>query len=378
MKNKKKLLNLIPLLIISAVVVAFLLPSFSSEAGVFPALYFYKSRMKANLVGTGVNAVEFVLALTTTQAFDAGTTSITIYFPDGASHDTLWCRTGGVLTATGVTASAADQATSNWDIDAVLPFNTGGFTATCVQAAAGDPDKITLTNVGALTTGTTYGVKFETSTGILGTGNSTAASVILVELKEGVKTDYGSFEFRLLAEDQVTIDAIVSALPSITCTLTPTTVDLGTLMPGASFATGTSTITTTTSATAEGYYWVVYGKGNDTNSGLWKSASTTYLIQSGAADTQDLRGIGTEGFGLTASPPTNTGGTVATRFVDTTFGIFGTLGVSGTPGAKMLLHKASAQTTTSSSTITFGGRAGTTAEPGTYQEKVTFVCGGYY
>jgi hypothetical protein len=374
MKNKKKLSNLLILLFLSTILVAFILPNFKSEAGPFPALYFYMSRMKADLNGTGDNTVEFILAFEPYQAFDSGST-ITIYFPDG--QHTEWCRTPGALTIAGVTSSAADLDTTDWDIDADLP---GTLSASCTQGTGGgnDPDYITITDVGALSTGTTYGVKLSNSTGILGTGTDTVDHwPIMIQVQKDTSIDFGIFKVLLLEEDQVTVDAYVAEIPSVTCQISDTSLDLGTIFPGAPFATDTNTITTETSETADGYYWVVYGLGNGTNSGLYNTVEDN-LIQSGPGATQDLRGFGAEGFGITASPPTNTGGTVTTNFVDTTFGIFGTLGTSGTTGAKLLLYKNASQEIASVSTITYGGRAGTTADPGDYQETVTFVCGGYY
>jgi hypothetical protein len=37
-----------------------------------------------------------------------------------------------------------------------------------------------------------------------------------------------------------------------------------------------------------------------------------------------------------------------------------------------------AQATSENATITYGARAGSSAEAGTYSETITFICGGYY
>lgn len=373
--NKKRIFSSLLLFLLSIGIVFLLVPSFKSDAAVFQGLYVYMSRMKAGLDGTAGNQIEYVVGLTPTQTIPAGGT-LKIYFPDTGSGN--WCRTAGALTVAGASTSPVDLS-GYWDITTAL---AGTLSASCAKGTgtgAGTPDTLTVTGVGALTAGTTYGVKISNNTGILGTANDTTNTLMyLVEMQSGSVIDSGAFKFKLLAEDQVTITATVQEAPSITCTISPTSVDLGVLYPGGSYATGTNSITAETSASASGYYWAVYGKGNGTNSGLYKSTATVYLLPS-TSPTVNLAAMGAEGFGLTASTPTPANsGTVSADFVDTTIGRFGGLGASGTPGAKLLIQKNSAQTAQSSSTITYGARAGNTAQPGAYTETVTFVCGGYY
>ena len=380
MKTKKKLLSSVIVFILSAVIVTFLLPSFQTESARFEALYFFMSRMEAGLDGTGDDEVEHIIAFRPTQNFSSGGT-LTIYFPSG--QHTEWCRDAGALEVEGVDESAADLPTDpEWEIGPALPA-AGTLSATCVIGTGiNDPDRVTISNVGALTAGITYGVRIASDTGTLGTGEDDGIPlVILVEMQEGADLDFGIFEFQLLEEDQVVITAFVSEIPSVTCEIGVTEVDLGTLFPGAAYQTGTTTIAAETSANAEGYYWVVYGQGDGTNSGLFNSVENN-LLQSGPTDTLNLAGFGTEGFGLVASTPlvgAATAGTVATRFLDTTVGTFGTLGASGPSGAKLLIYWPTSQELgLATSTITFGGRAGAGADPGDYEETVTFVCGGYY
>ena len=379
MKTKKKLLSSVIVFILSAVIVTFLLPSFQTEGAQFQAFYFLMSRMEAGLDGTTEGEeVEHIIAFRPTQNFASGGT-LTIYFPSG--QHTQWCRDAGALEVAGVDESAADLdiAPGFWDLDLALPA-AGTLSATCeLGSGVNDPDKVTISNVGALLTGNTYGVRIASDTGTLGTGNvHSIPLVILVEMQEGANLDFGIFEFQLLEKDQVLITAFVSEVPSVTCQIGVTEVDLGILFPGASHQTGTTTISAETSVNAEGYYWVVYGQGDGTNSGLFNSVDNN-LLQSGPTDTLNLLGFGTEGFGLVASTPSPAAsGTVSTRFVDTTQGTFGTLGASGPTGAKLLIYHDVAQTDLATSTITFGGRAGAGADPGDYEETVTFVCGGYY
>ena len=383
--NKKRLFISVLVFVLSILTVSFLLPSFKSFAarGKFQALYFYTSRMEADLDGTAGNEVEFVLEFRTNQPFATGGT-ITIYFPDDQNGE--WCRNAGGLTAAGVTSSAADDpgSGSNWSITTALP---GTLTASCSQgsSAPNDPDKIVISGITALPTPTNYGVKLsnKSSEGRLGTGDETTDySPILVELEQGNNLDFGIFRFKLLEKDQVTIIAEVEEIPSVTCAISNNTVDLGTMYPTGPYVTGNHNITIQTANTS-GYYWVVYGQGNGSDSGLFHDdtpGTNDYLITSNpGGNTIALTGFGVEGFGLTASSPTPANsGTVVSKFTAGTVGQFGTLGVSGLTGAQLLLYKASNQPDLSTSTITYGARAGASAVPGQYEETVTFVCGGYY
>ena len=154
---------------------------------------------------------------------------------------------------------------------------------------------------------------------------------------------------------------------------------LGSLYPGGSYSTGGHTITTSTSTTTSGYYWAVYGQGDgSTDAGLYKSSATTYLIASTGSGTVDLRGAGAEGFGLTATDPDAGGAAnVSTDFGSGTAGVFGALD-RGPAGAQLLIYQSGSQSSGESSTITYGAKAGASAVAGSYQETVTYSCGGYY
>ncbi|NTV77672.1 MAG: hypothetical protein HGA25_00645, partial [Clostridiales bacterium] len=142
-------------------------PVFTSKAGALTAAYLYLSRIQSNINGSSAT-VEYVLAIDTAQTIPTGGT-VTISFPDG--DDAGWCRTAGSLTVAGVASSTADYATTNWAIDAVMPTSSS-LTAVCAQGAGvSSVDKITISNVGTLTAGTTYGVKITTGStaGVIGT-----------------------------------------------------------------------------------------------------------------------------------------------------------------------------------------------------------------
>jgi len=372
-RNLKTLVRIaIPTVLIIAFVSFFYV--FSTQAASLTAAYLYMSRIKANLNGVGVQAVEFVLAVDPAQNMASGG-SITVVFPD--TEDGTWCRAGGSLTPTGVSSSQADLATTNWAIDAVLPDSGSALTATCTQGSGGgSADTITISNVGALTAGTTYGVQVATSTGVIGTNGTAGLHEVTVTVSSGAVIDSKTFRISIVADDQVVVTATVSDAPSVTCTISANTVNLGTLYPGGSYAVGTHTIGT---QATYGYYWAAYGYGdNSTDAGLYKSTATAHLIPSGSTATLDLTVPGSEGFGMTVSDPDGAGGAnVATNFSATTPGTFGTLDRLYS-GAKLILSQNGAEGSTETATVTYGARAGGSAPAGSYQETVTFICGGYY
>lgn len=352
-------------------------PVFTSKAGALTAAYLYLSRIQSNIDGSTAT-VEYVLAIDTAQTIPSGGT-VTISFPD--ADDAGWCRTAGTLTVAGVASSTADYATTNWAIDAVLP-TTGTLAAVCAQGAGvSSVDKITISNVGTLTAGTTYGVKITngTAAGVIGTAAAAGEHDVTVEAKNGTTIDSSTFGLYLVASDTVVVSATVAAVPSVTCSISTSAVSLGSLYPGGSYATVNHTISTTTSTTTGGYYWASYGAGDgSTDAGLYKSTATTYLIASTGSGTIGLTGVNAEGFGMTVSDPDAAGAaTVPADFSDGTAGTFGSLDRT-VAGAQMILYQNGAQTSAENATITYGARAGTSAVAGSYSESVTFVCGGYY
>ncbi len=338
----------------------------------------YLSRLQVNLTGAGVNTVEYVLAIDTGQTIPTAGT-ITISFPD--ADDAGWCKTAGSLTITAVSSSAADLAATNWAIDAVLP-TSGTLTAACTQGSgASSVDKITISSVGALTAGTTYGVKLAngSAAGVIGTDDTSGDHEITVEARSGATIDASTFKVNLIANDTVVVSATVSAVPSVTCSISSNAVNLGSLYPGGSYSAITHTISTTTATTTGGYYWAAYGTGDgSTDAGLYKSTATTDLLPSTGSSTVDLRTVGAEGFGMTLSDPDGAGAAVvSTDFSDATAGVFGALD-RAPAGAQLILYQNGAQTSAENSTVTYGGRAGAAAVAGSYSESVIFVCGGYY
>ena len=372
----KKILSLLKYLLPTSVLiffVSFILLS-TTQAATLAAVYLFMSRLKVDLDGVSAGeTVEMILAIDTASAVTSGGT-VTIEFPDG--EDAMWCRTAGALTVATQASSAADLTGSNWQIDSGLPNSGSALTAACAQGSgAGSVDKITISNVGALTAGTTYGAKLSSNTGKLGTDDTAGEHIINVAANYGgTPIDSKSFKIYLVTYDVVVITATVSAVPSVVCAISSNSVNLGTLYPGGTYATGSHTISTST--TSSGYYWAVYGTGDSsTDAGLYNA---TTLIPSGATATLDLTNAAVYGFGMTLSDPDSTDpATVTTNFVDTTVGTFGTIDRLYS-GAKLVLYQNGTQGTTEQSTVTYGAKAQAAATSGTYNEYVYFICGGYY
>lgn len=378
MENKAKLVLSITLITLLGVFFFLLFPKFESDAGSLDA-YFYMSRMDANLAGTSGppdQTVEYILAFTPDSSFSSAG-SVTITFP--VADNGQWCRTAGSLTVAGVgsSTSAADQpGSTDWTINTALP---GTLSASCTQGSSPSVDTITITGLTALTAGTTYGVRLSngSSAGVLGTSSTTGHRTITVEVKQGSTIDATTFNVYIISGDQVVVSATVSGAPSVTCSISHSTRDLGTLYPGGSFVTSTAhTIGTSTSNA--GYYWVAYGLGNGTTAGLRRTTSPHDLLESNASGTVVLTAGNSEGFGMTVSDPDGVGSAVVpSDFQTGTLGQFGGLG-SGPSGARLILYQPDEQGSSETANIVYGARASTSATSGTYQETVTFVCGGYY
>lgn len=336
---------------------------FSSQAASLTAVYVYMNRIQAG-VATGIT---YIVAITPSQNFATGGT-LKIEFPQ--AEDATWCRTAGTMTITGVTASAADQSTGYWDIDASLP---GTFTSpTCTQGGGTTADTISFSGITALTAGTTYGVQITGLAGVLGTNATVGQHDLTVTITQGATIDSKTFKISLVSNDSVVVSATVSESPSVNCTIGSNTVNLGTLYPGGAFAIGSHTIST--SATS-GYYWAAYGTGNGSSDAGLYYAGGPYLIASTGSTTVDLNPANSEGFGIVLTQPA--GAVVPANFLAGTNGVFGSLDRQFS-GARMILSKITPAASAENSTVTYGARASTAAIAGSYTETVTFICGGYY
>jgi len=246
----KKLLSTLKFLVPTFVLVFFVsfLLLATTQAATLAAVYVFMSRIKVNLNGGTGQVVEMIVAIDTASAVSSGGT-VTIEFPD--ADDSMWCRTTGALTVTSTASSAADLSGTNWQIDTGLPNSGTSLTAACTQGGAGTVDKITISNVGALSAGTTYGVKLAngSAAGVLGTDDTAGEHIVTISANlAGTPVDSKSFKIYLVTDDVVVVSALVSDVPSVVCTISSNSVNLGTLYPGGTYATGTHTISTSTTS----------------------------------------------------------------------------------------------------------------------------------
>ncbi|HRY22206.1 MAG TPA: hypothetical protein P5311_00335 [Candidatus Dojkabacteria bacterium] len=373
MKKYNKAIPILITILVTGVFFFVLSPVFRSQAGSLAESYLYLSRIQTSLDGTGSNDVEMVLAFQASQSFaNLDNARVDIFFP--MDDNAEWCRTAGALTVTGV-ASAAPDTSGAIEITASLP---GTLVAACTQGnGTTTVDTISITGVGDIGNVETYGVKLTSNTGVLGTSTTAGSRTTTVQVSDDNNLDSSAFGVYLLTDDTVEVTATVAAAPTVTCTLSPVTVALGTLYPGGGLVEVSSTNQLSTSSTNSGYYWAAYGQGNGTNAGLYY-AGGPYLIQSGTGTgTVDISTGGTEGFGINLTQPS--GATVTTDFSYTANGpgVYGSLGATEA-GARLILYKATETSPAHSSTIYYGARAGSSALSGSYTEYVTYVCGGYY
>ena len=381
MKKSKlpKIISFKALFVFLAVVGIFaLIPVFFIKANAITAVYFFLSRMATSIDGS-TNTVVYTIAVDPNQNMASGGT-ITITFPD--ADDAWWCHTNGSLTITAVASALPDLAATNWAIDSALPNSGSSLTATCTKGTgAGTLDTISIANVGTLTGGTTYGFTLAngSSAGVIGTDDTAGTHTVTLKVQSGAVIDSGTFDLYLVATDTVTVSATVQAVPTVNCSISSSSVSLGTLFPGGAFNSITNSITTSTSTAANGYYWSAFGTGDgSTDAGLYKSTATTYLIPSTGSATINLNTVGTQGFGITLSDPDGAGAAVVPAdFSDASFGTVGALDRLPA-GAQIILSQNGAQTSGESSTITYLGKASGSAEAGSYQEVIYFQCGGYY
>jgi hypothetical protein len=335
-----------------------------SQANTLGEGYLFLSRMQTD------TATDLTGMFTPATAFDSGTRELRILFPESEG---AWCKdatnTVGNLTVTAATTSAIDQ--GDWTIDAGLPAEDPGVVdleATCYQGGVGENDYIEITGVGALTAGTSYGFEIDADTGVFRTGSNIGSNFVSYRLIQDTKIETITFSIALIDSDQVTVEALVSEVDTITCTV-GSDVNLGALFLGGAYVTGDHGLTTEATA-GLGFYWSVYGEGNGTNAGLYKSDATADLLPStGTAGVVDL--VGGDGFGLVLSAANL--GTREDNYNPSVLGAGNFGAIQRTP----ILILQSSTGGSGAYTVTLGARAGVGRQAGNYTETLTYVCGGY-
>jgi hypothetical protein len=336
-------------------------------------LPFLLKTTKANSLGEGYLFLERTQTNTATGMtgmftpstdFNTETRELRIIFPESEG---AWCKdvtsTVGNLTIAGVTTSPVDQ--GDWNIGAALP---GTLVATCNQGGIGENDYISITGIGSLTGGTSYGFEIDVDGAVFKTGVNDGSNLISYQLIQGEKIETITFSIALLSDDQVTVSAEVSEADTITCTLSTSALNMGTLFRGGAYITGGMSLTTESTS---GFYWAVYGQGDGTNAGLYTSEGIGDLLSSQGVE-GEVNLLAGEGFGMLAN---SSQGYVPIKYTLATMGVFGSIG-QGTEQSSVFLY-ANPPTGSVSTNITFGARAGADALAGSYEETITYICGGY-
>ncbi|MFA5051925.1 MAG: hypothetical protein WC544_02575 [Patescibacteria group bacterium] len=260
------------------------LPWQAAQAATLTTPRDYLSRVAENLTTGEVHQVFFTTD--TAVSGGAGLNSVIIVFPDG--DDNTWCATAGSdLVATGIT-----NPTGGTESATQLP---GSLTAACtVGSGASSYDTITVSGVNDLAGSTKYGVQIsDGSTGKLGTPANTTTGLITIKTNNGsTDVDTAQTAVDIISNDQVSVSATVP--PSITFTVSSTSINLGTLSTGA-VANSTHTVRTITNA-ANGYVTYVYSDGN------LRNGANTITATTGALS------AGTAGYGIAT---TDTGQTIS-------------------------------------------------------------------
>lgn len=282
----------------------------------------------------------------------AGANEVRIIFPDG--DDTEWCRTAGSLTVTGIAnpTGATESATS-------LP---GTLAGTCAQgsgsgSAESNADRLLLTGVDNLTSGTKYGVQVVANTAALGTANPAANDIkVTVNVRDNSsQIDTGTLAVSLISNDQVVVTATVDVTLSVS--LDTNSINLGTL--STSNVNQGGVVSTISTSAASGY------------TSLVKYDAT---LTSGVNTIPDTSGgtivAGTSEYGASSSDTGNTIGIWSPTACSTT---------SSTSNATALtttfqsFASNTAAVTNEATTLCFLASTSATQAPGTYQSTATLV-----
>lgn len=350
MKNLFRYLLLFACLFFAKSVVFF---NLSVNAGDIEETYLFFERMQVG------KETEMILMFTPNATFESDGV-LTINFMDDPGQ---WCLEPSALIAVPTDSSAVDI--SNWEIGEELPTHDGSLVASCTSNGH---DQIIIENVGELESGTSYGVK------ILKNSNFQTSSVVgekevVINMDDGNISGSKQLGVNLIESDSVVVSAYVSDVNTLVCTIPSSDVEFGTLSRGGNYATKQHTLSTSSSH-PNGYYWAVYGKGNGTQAGLWKSTIPTSIIPSTGSTTINLSN--NPGFGLRVSTPS---GNVPSHFSHSNASVFGAIN-SGHSNSRLIFH--SGVQGSSELTVTMGVRAGASAEVGPYSETLTYLCGGLY
>ncbi len=278
-----------------------------------------------------------------------------------------WCLDDSTMQVEGAGSSPVDI--SPWDIDFALPTESS-FEGICIP---GDPaeevhDSIVVQNLGEMDAGLNYGLRLDESEDFR-TSSIPGTKRILIELNDGINSSSEEIAVSLTSSDSVSFSAFVSDISTITCSISESNISFGSLPRDGNYVVEQHFLETQSNL-AEGYYWAVFGQGDGSEAGLWKSTVPTSLIPSTGNTTIDLSA--NLGFGLNVS---SSSGTIPEDFNSNPPGVFGSIN-SGSANSRLIFYESTSSS--SNLTVTLGARAGLSTETGPHSENLTYFCGGLY
>lgn len=308
----------------------------------------YLNRVKENLTSGVTHQVFFTTAGAVNGG--AGNNKVILVFPDG--DDGKWCATAG----SDLTVTAITDPTGGSESATLLP---GTLAGACTQGAgASSYDTFNITGVNNLSASTKYGVQIaDGSTGKLGTPANTTTGLITIKTNNGsTDIDTADAAVDIIAGDQVAVTATVP--PSISFTVSSTTINLGTLSTG-SVSYSSHTIRTVTNAT-NGYVSYVYDDGNLRNGG-----NDINDVADGAVS------VASEEYGIATSDASQT----ITQDSDCASAPYS---ASGITTSQQSIAGATSGPVDETSTICYAASISATTVAGSYAHTVTFVTTGLF
>jgi len=231
----KRIIKAYTLITILALV-GLMIPWQGVEAGQLTEARDYLGTMTHNLSSGETHEIYF--KPTTNVSGGSGVNKVILVFPD--DDDGTWCANAGSDLTVSTSGLRETGAT-------VLPGSS--LSASCIQGSgASSYDTITISGVDDLTAGTLYGVKIsDGSTAKLGTPASGSDKIITIKTNDGSSdVDSRDIAVAILDTDQIGVSAIVN--PTLSFSISPTSLDLGTLTPDTVSTAGPSTLTVSTNA----------------------------------------------------------------------------------------------------------------------------------
>ena len=231
----KRIIKAYTLITILALV-GLMIPWQGVEAGQLTEARDYLGTMTHNLSSGESHEVYFKPA----TALSGTSNKIILVFPD--ADDGTWCATPGSDLTVSTSGLRETGATA-------LPGSS--LSASCIQGSgASSYDTITISGVDDLTAGTLYGFKVSDgsgSTAKLGTPASGSDKIITIKTNDGSSdVDSRDIAVAILDTDQIGVSAVVN--PTLSFSISPTSLDLGTLTPDTVSTAGPSTLTVSTNA----------------------------------------------------------------------------------------------------------------------------------